>query len=76
MNKYVHLTNDAVQQYADEYGKYEPGNKVSYQELDRYLKRVYNYHGFYSDICSKMKYLAKILFEAGMLVMGRTAQQF
>ena len=25
----VHLTNDAVQDRNDEYGKYEPGNKIS-----------------------------------------------
>jgi tubulin--tyrosine ligase len=26
--KYVHLTNDAIQKYSDDYGKYESGNKV------------------------------------------------
>lgn len=29
-NKYVHLTNDAVQKYSQDYGKYENGNKISY----------------------------------------------
>ena len=29
-NPYVHLTNDAVQKHCKEYGKYEKGNKVSY----------------------------------------------
>ena len=48
MNKYVHLTNDAVQQYADDYGKYEPANKISYHELDKYLKKTFNYQHFYS----------------------------
>lgn len=28
-NKYVHLTNDAVQSKSHDYGKYEEGNKVS-----------------------------------------------
>jgi len=32
-NKYVHLVNDAVQKYSEDYGKYEPGNKLSYCEL-------------------------------------------
>lgn len=32
-NKYIHLVNDAVQKYSDDYGKYEPGNKLSYTEL-------------------------------------------
>lgn len=27
-NKYVHLVNDAVQKYGEDYGKYEPGNKL------------------------------------------------
>jgi tubulin--tyrosine ligase len=32
-NKYVHLVNDAVQKYGEDYGKYEPGNKLTYCEL-------------------------------------------
>ena len=32
-NKLVHLTNDAVQKRSDEYGKFEPGNKLSYNEF-------------------------------------------
>jgi len=26
----IHLTNDAVQKYTPHYGRYEPGNKVSF----------------------------------------------
>lgn len=29
-NLLVHLTNDAVQKYAGDYGKFEKGNKISY----------------------------------------------
>jgi hypothetical protein len=36
-NKFIHLVNDAVQKYSEDYGKYEPGNKLSYCELQRYL---------------------------------------
>jgi len=32
-NRFIHLTNDAVQKHAEEYGKFENGNKVSYQQL-------------------------------------------
>ena len=32
-NKLVHLTNDAIQKNAAEYGKYETGNKLSYAEF-------------------------------------------
>jgi hypothetical protein len=33
----IHLTNDAIQKNGENYGKYEPGNKISYQELQKYL---------------------------------------
>jgi hypothetical protein len=29
-NRFIHLTNDAVQKKSDDYGKFENGNKVSY----------------------------------------------
>ena len=29
-NKLVHLTNDAIQKHAPDYGKFESGNKLSY----------------------------------------------
>jgi tubulin monoglycylase TTLL3/8 len=40
-NKYVHLVNDAVQKYSEDYGKYEPGNKLSYQEFQKYLTMTF-----------------------------------
>ena len=30
-NKFIHLTNDAIQKKQQEYGKYEKGNKVTYE---------------------------------------------
>ena len=39
-NKFIHLTNDAIQKYSTDYGKFESGNKVSeteYQKLCRCL---------------------------------------
>ena len=32
-NRFVHLTNDAVQKKAQDYGKFEAGNKISYNEF-------------------------------------------
>jgi len=29
-NKFIHLTNDAVQKKLEDYGRYESGNKLSY----------------------------------------------
>lgn len=37
---YIHLTNDAIQSESEAYGKYEPGNKVSYRDFDKYLKSL------------------------------------
>ena len=36
-NKFIHLTNDAIQKKQTEYGKYEKGNKVTYEEFQKYL---------------------------------------
>mmetsp|Transcript_800 Transcript_800/g.667 ORF Transcript_800/g.667 Transcript_800/m.667 type:complete len:195 (+) Transcript_800:46-630(+) len=33
----IHLTNDAVQIHAEEYGKYELANKLSYEDFQKYL---------------------------------------
>lgn len=35
----IHLTNDAVQKNSADYGKYEPGNKLSYNEFQLYLDK-------------------------------------
>ena len=32
-NRLVHLTNDAVQKYGDDYGKFENGNKLSISDF-------------------------------------------
>ena len=32
-NKFIHLTNDAVQKYSDSYGACEQANKLSYKEF-------------------------------------------
>ena len=59
-NKFIHLTNDAVQKYGGGYGKYEDGNKVSFFEFQKYLDNNYADKGlnFYDDIASQMKVLA------------------
>lgn len=33
----IHLTNDAIQVHAEDYGKFELANKLSYEEFQRYL---------------------------------------
>ena len=34
-NEYVHLTNNAVQKNASNYGKFEDGNQLSFADLQR-----------------------------------------
>lgn len=41
-NRMIHLTNDAVQKYSEDYGKYQPGNKLSFADFQRYLDTNYN----------------------------------
>ena len=36
-NKLIHLTNDAVQKFSEDYGKFEMANKLSYNDFQRYL---------------------------------------
>ncbi|OMJ74802.1 hypothetical protein SteCoe_26218 [Stentor coeruleus] len=51
-NKFVHLTNDAVQKKCEDYGKFEKANKMSYADFQRYLD---NHHP------SKVDFLTQIL---------------
>jgi tubulin---tyrosine ligase len=37
-NRYVHLTNDAIQKKSADYGKFETGNKISYDDFSEILK--------------------------------------
>jgi len=41
-NKFIHLTNDAVQKHHEDYGKHEPANKISFADFQRYLDTVHN----------------------------------
>lgn len=55
----VHLTNDAVQKHLPEYGKYEKGNKISYEDFQKYLDKEYNgKYDFFSDIYPKIRKIA------------------
>lgn len=60
-NKFIHLTNDAVQKKSEDYGRYEFANKISYEEFQRYLEnhRPKIYLNFFTDIVPKMKKMVK-----------------
>ena len=59
---YIHLTNDAIQKYSSNYGKYEPGNKLTYSELQRYFdsvaKNTNKHCNFHNDIYPQLKEIA------------------
>ena len=56
-NKFVHLTNDAVQKYSEDYGKFENGNKMSYTDFQRYLDSHYTDHivNFLEEVVPEIK---------------------
>lgn len=37
-NKFIHLTNNAVQKYSDNYGQFESGNQLSFNAFHNYCK--------------------------------------
>ncbi|CAD8203545.1 unnamed protein product [Paramecium octaurelia] len=59
-NLYVHLTNDAIQKYADTYGRYENGNKLSLSEFQRYLENQPKKYNFYRDLYPQLIEIATI----------------
>lgn len=58
-NRFVHLTNDAVQKKSEDYGKYENGNKVSFADFEKYLEVSCPGSDltFYGDVYPKMMVL-------------------
>lgn len=58
-NRYVHLTNDAVQKKLDDYGKFESGNKLSYQEFQKYLDSQGIKCDFAKDVSIKIRQLVQ-----------------
>ena len=64
-NRFIHLTNDAVQKKSANYGKFEEGNKLSYQEFQNYLSNTFpNSVNFNTDILPLIENLVKDSVEA------------
>lgn len=59
-NKFIHLTNDAIQKKSESYGKFEPGNKMSYQEFQKHFDQNHPDMGINmeSKIVPQMKKIA------------------
>ena len=79
-NIFIHLTNDAIQKNSQEYSKYEPGNKISYEKFDTYVKSLRNSNQpyFYDNILPQMKQMAVEAVKSCFLSLdtGRKAHNF
>ena len=49
-DKFIHLTNDAIQKNHEDYGKYESGNKLSYFDFQKFLNSNGSNIDFFNDI--------------------------
>jgi len=52
---YVHLTNNCLQVYSKEYGRYETGNTIGFHEFSKYLTEIFPGLDFERDLVSRMK---------------------
>ncbi len=53
----IHLTNDAVQKHSEQYGKYESGNKLSFNDFNKYVKNNNPEYDFYQQVYPRMMVL-------------------
>ena len=44
-NNYVHLTNNCLQKFGENYGKHEDGNTISFEAFQEYLDLMFPEHG-------------------------------
>eukprot|EP00347_Sterkiella_histriomuscorum_P014857 403359260 len=62
-NRLVHLTNDAIQKKAQDYGKFEIGNKISYEDFASFLAKE-KFVNFNKEILPKIRDAVKDTMEA------------
>ena len=53
----MHLTNNAVQINSSNYGKFEDGNQLSFEDFQKYIDKNYSYSNVsvQDDIIKEMK---------------------
>ena len=57
----MHLTNDAIQAKGQEYGKFEPANKLSWADLGKFIGKQ---GGEWDGIIQKMKEISRLALES------------
>ena len=63
-DRFIHLTNDAVQKTAEDYGRFENANKLSYAEFERFLKNHHPKVDFWKDIWPQIRQITIDTFRA------------
>ncbi|CDW81438.1 tubulin-tyrosine ligase family protein [Stylonychia lemnae] len=56
-DQYVHLTNNAIQKYSENYGNFEDGNQMSYDQFQEYLDMSNYKLDVKNDLVHRMKQL-------------------
>lgn len=75
-SRFVHLTNDAVQKYSDTYGKHEQGNKISFNEFQKWLDFHEPGLNFWQTVYPEMKSLARDVFRVASVLMDQNKRSF
>lgn len=75
-DKFIHLTNDAVQKKSEDYGKYELGNKMSYAEFSKYLLVKYPGTDFYSSILPQIQEIVTDSIKAVSSILSTSLNAF
>lgn len=70
-NKFIHLTNDAVQKKSEDYGKYENGNKMSYKDFQKYLDNKRIPKNFILDVLPIMKKIVVDTVSASFMLIDK-----
>ena len=60
----MHLTNDAVQKYMPQYGKFEKANKLSYKQLNDYMLKANPKRGFYDCVFPQLRKIGTDIIHA------------
>lgn len=71
VDPFVHLTNDAIQKYSNEYGKFENGNKLSYRDFQRYLDSNHKEFNFFSQALPKIREIVKETMQASFEIIDK-----